>query len=75
MSVNPPADDNGKVYLQTVNNGGDTFLWAYDSGSGTQIFKSGFGAQWERYFSPTIVDGVLFIWMAVHTAVCTPSTH
>jgi outer membrane protein assembly factor BamB len=61
FSVNPPAYDNGKVYIQTGNHGSDTYLRAYDANTGDLIFQSNHSAQWERYYAPTIVDGVVYI--------------
>jgi hypothetical protein len=60
FSVNPPAVDSGKVYVQTVNNWGDTWLRAYDATTGTQAFQAPAEAQWERYLAPTIVDGTVY---------------
>lgn len=61
FSVNPPAYDNGKVYIQTGNHGSDTYLRAYNAETGDQFFQLNHGAQWERYFAPTILDGVAYI--------------
>lgn len=60
-SVNPPAYDSGLVYVQTVNNSGDSWLRAYDAASGTLAFKTAQGAQWERYMAPTIVDQTVYV--------------
>ncbi len=61
FSVNPPSVGYGSVYLQTCNNGGDTWLYAFDAETGDTVFRSSFGAQWERYYSPTIYDGTIYI--------------
>jgi len=61
FSVNPPAWAAGRVYLQTCNNAGGTFLWGYDDRDGSQLFRSPFGAQWERYKAPTVVEGTLYM--------------
>src|SRR5262249_36573751 len=61
FSVNPPAAAYGNAYLQTCNNGGDTWLFAFDGATGSQVFKSPFGAQWERYYAPTPYKGQLYI--------------
>jgi hypothetical protein len=60
-SVNPPAYDDGNVYLQTDNNGGDTWVWGYEASSGTLLFRSPADSQWERYYAPTIVDHTLYM--------------
>jgi outer membrane protein assembly factor BamB len=61
FSVNPPAYDQGTVYIQTVDNGGDTYLRAYQADSGNLSFQAAHGAQWERYYAPTIVDGTVYV--------------
>lgn len=61
FSVNPPAYDNGNIYIQTVNNGGDSWVRGYEASSGTPIFQSAQGAQWENYLAPTIVDHTLYV--------------
>jgi outer membrane protein assembly factor BamB len=61
FSVNPPAYDDGNVYIQTVNNSGDTWVRAYEADSGTPIFQSAAAAQWENYLAPTIVDHTLYV--------------
>lgn len=60
-SVNPPAYDDGIVYIQTGNHGGNTFLRAYAAGTGALVFQAAHSAQWERYFTPTIVDDTVYI--------------
>jgi hypothetical protein len=59
-SVNPAAYDDGKVYFQ-VNGIDDTTLRAYEAATGTPIFQSPFGAQWESYLAPTIVDHTVYM--------------
>jgi hypothetical protein len=61
FSVNPPAYDNGKVYIQTGNHSGDTWLRAYEVGSGGLVFQAPHEAQWERYLAPTIVDQMVYV--------------
>ncbi|WP_193213785.1 PQQ-binding-like beta-propeller repeat protein [Luteolibacter marinus] len=61
FSVNPPAYGYGNLYIQTGNHGGDTHLWAFDADNGTLVFKSPHGAQWERYYAPTIYDGKVYV--------------
>jgi len=60
-SVNPPSYAYGNVYVQTGNHASDTWLHSFDAASGDRVFKSPHSAQWERYFAPTVVDGVVYI--------------
>jgi len=61
FSVNPPSYGYGNVYVQTGNHSTDTWLWAFDATTGTQVFKSPHQAQWESYFAPTIDSGTVFV--------------
>ena len=61
FSINPPSVGLGKVFVQSGNHGGDTWLHALDPASGATIFQSRHGAQWERYFAPTIYEGKVYI--------------
>lgn len=61
FSVNPPSYAYGNVYVQTGNHGSDTWLHAFDGGTGDFVFKSPHQAQWERYLSPTMFDGKAYI--------------
>jgi outer membrane protein assembly factor BamB len=61
FSVNPPAYSDGKVYIQTGNHGGDTYLHAFNATTGTLAFRAAHSAQWERYFAPTPFDGKVYI--------------
>ena len=61
FSVNPPAFFDHKVYVQTGNHAADTYLRAFDAATGNLVFQSAHEAQWERYFAPTIRDGVAYI--------------
>ena len=61
FSVNPPAFFDHKVYVQTGNHGSDTYLRAFDAGTGNLVFQSAHSAQWERYFSPTISGNVAYV--------------
>jgi outer membrane protein assembly factor BamB len=61
FSVNPPAYAYGNVYVQTGDHASDTYLWAFNAGTGAQIFKSPHEAQWERYYAPTVVDDGVYV--------------
>jgi outer membrane protein assembly factor BamB len=60
-SVNPPSYGYGKVYFQSCNHSSDTWLHAVNAETGQYVFKSGFSAQWESYYAPTIYDGKVYI--------------
>jgi len=59
-SLNPPAVENGRVYVQTGGHG-NSFLWAYTAESGELEFQSAYGNQWSRYLAPTIDDGTVYV--------------
>lgn len=63
-SVNPPSYAYGTVYIQTgkeSSSGIPPYLHAFDADTGEFIFRSIFSAQWERYQSPTIYDGSVYV--------------
>ena len=61
FSVNPPSYAYGNVYIQTGNHGSDTYLHSFDAETGSRVFQAPHSAQWERYYSPTIHDGAVFV--------------
>ncbi len=63
FSVNPPAYGHGRVYLQTGKgtSSSQPLLRAYDATTGQVAFESVFGAQWENYQAPTILDDVVYV--------------
>ena len=58
--VHPPAYANGSVYVTTSGHS-DSFLWAFSAASGAVRFRSAYGNQWSRYYSPVIVDTTLYM--------------
>ncbi len=60
-SLNPPTVNAGRVYVQRVNNSSDTQLWSLDANSGATAWSAPFGAQWDAYDAPTVVDGGVWI--------------
>lgn len=58
-SLNQPAIADGRVYVQTSNNAGETFLHCYGV-DGSFQWRMPFDSQWERYPGPIIVDGNLY---------------
>ena len=61
FSTNAPAYANGIVYLQTCNNGGATYLHAYNASTGAALFHAPFSAQWENYLNPAVYGGHVYI--------------
>ncbi len=59
-SVNPPAYDNGKVYLQVVNFE-QSALYTFNAESGSVIDTGVHEAWYYAYYAPTIVDNVAYI--------------
>lgn len=59
FSINQPAIDRGRIYLQTSSNSGDTYLHCYRT-DGTFEWRSSFESQWERYLGPIVVDGNVY---------------
>lgn len=63
-SINPPTFDSGKVYVQkgkSTSPGNDSQLWCLDAATGNTNWFAPFGAQWERYFAPTVFNGGVWI--------------
>jgi len=57
-SVNPPAVDNGVVYI-AAGQQSSTFMFAFQAADGSLVFKSPMSSQWENYLAPTIgTDGI-----------------
>ncbi|MEH6471165.1 MAG: PQQ-binding-like beta-propeller repeat protein [Halopseudomonas sp.] len=59
-SIDPPSYENGVVYLQTGGSD-DSFLWAFNANNEELVFRSGYGNQWSKYFSPTLYDGSVYL--------------
>lgn len=60
-SMGAPAAGYGNIYVQTVNPGFDTYLSAYDQATGALAFRSAHPAQFDRYNSPTVFDGTVYV--------------
>jgi outer membrane protein assembly factor BamB len=52
-ALNPPAVSGGQVYA-AVTGHEETFLWAFDAGTGDFLHKSPFGGQWPHFLAPTV---------------------
>lgn len=61
FSINPPTFCDGRVYVQCGKGTSDPppLLTAFDAANGNELWSTTFGAQWERYYAPTVVsDGI-----------------
>lgn len=58
--VHPPAFADGVVYVTTSGNT-DAFLYAFNSADGSFIRRAPYGNQWERYYSPVVLDGTVYM--------------
>jgi hypothetical protein len=58
-ALNPPAVSGGTTFVATSGQYG-TYMFGLDSATGTVLFKTPFGAQWEHYLAPTVDGGVVF---------------
>ena len=58
--VHQPAVGNGRVYI-TTSGQGDSFLYAFDAGSGSRAFRSPYGNQWERYYAPVVTPDAVYL--------------
>lgn len=57
--VGHPAVFAGRVYLANGNSS-NTKVWALDAATGTGLWTAPMGGQWEQYWAPIVVDGVLY---------------
>jgi len=60
-SLNPPTYYQGSVYVQRGNHGSDSQLFSIDAATGRLNWSAPFGAQWEGYMAPTVVDEGVFV--------------
>ena len=58
-SVNPPAVDNGIVYM-AAGQQSSTFLFGFDAASGAVRFKAPMSSQWENYLAPVAVGDAVY---------------
>ena len=58
-ALNPPAASNGKVYVATTGHQ-QTYLWAFNAGTGVPVFQNSFAGQWPHVLAPTIRDGRVY---------------
>lgn len=52
-SVNPPAVSDGVVYM-AAGKQASTYLYAYNAGDGSRVFRSPMSSQSEHYLAPTV---------------------
>lgn len=61
-SISPATYDQGKLYFQSMNNSSPgTYFYQLDAATGSLGYKTTFAAQWERYFSPTVINGKAYV--------------
>jgi len=58
-SVNPPAVDNGIVYM-AAGQQSSTFLFGFDAVTGAVRFKAPMSSQWENYLAPVAVGDAVY---------------
>jgi outer membrane protein assembly factor BamB len=61
FSVGQPAVVDGKVYVQQCNHSPGTFLWSFAAEDGALLWSAPFSAQWEHYWSPTVVGDRVYM--------------
>ena len=58
--VHPPAFDGGRVFTTTSGHQ-DSYLYAFDAATGAQRFRTSYGNQFSRYYSPAVVNGIVYM--------------
>jgi hypothetical protein len=58
-SVNPPAVDNGIVYM-AAGQQSSTFMFGFDAASGAVRFKAPMSSQWENYLAPVALGDAVY---------------
>jgi hypothetical protein len=58
-SVNPPAVDNGIVYM-AAGQQDSTYLFGFDAASGAVRFKARMSSQWENYLAPVAIGDAVY---------------
>jgi outer membrane protein assembly factor BamB len=55
FSIGQATAGSGRVYVGQSNNAGSTFMYSFDSPTGTMLWSRPFNSQWERYWAPLVV--------------------
>lgn len=58
-TTNPPAYSGGQVFI-AAGSQSSTYMFAFDAATGAQAFKTQMDSQWEHYFAPTILNGLVY---------------
>ena len=58
-SVNPPAVDDGVVYM-AAGQQQSTYMMAFDAANGSLRMKAAMSSQWENYLSPVVQGGAVY---------------
>ncbi len=59
-SVDPPTYANGSVYVATGGHE-DSYIWAFNVTDGATRFRTQYGNQWSRWFTPVVSGDTLFM--------------
>ncbi len=59
FAANSPAVSAGAVFVATSGHE-HTAMWSFGASDGALRFRTPFGAQWEHYYPPTVVDGAVY---------------
>lgn len=59
-SVDPPTYANGSVYVATGGHE-DSYIWAFNVTDGSTRFRTQYGNQWSRWFTPVVIGDTLFM--------------
>lgn len=61
FSVGQPATFGGYVYVPTgKGTSGLPYVWKFDAAAGTTSWSATMNAQWEHYWAPIVVNGVVY---------------
>lgn len=60
-SINGPSYDNGKIFIQTVDDDENAVVYTYDAHNGDLLFTSPFSAQWDNYLPATEFNNAVYI--------------
>ena len=68
-SVHPPAYNNGKIYVQTVDHS-DSLVWAFNANDASLVFKVLFDKSYSQYLAPTPFKGNIYVGGGEKSGIC-----